>query len=285
MVKKAIKQIRYILEAILVYFFFALFKLLPLDIASAFGGSITRSIGPLLSVNKVAYRNIKLCYPEKIDHEINKMIKDMWDNLGRIAGEAPHLINLSKSEYRNRVKIKRAGIKKFEKKCLFISGHIGNFELAAKIGIEEDLGLNLVYRPANNPYVDYLIRFLRARKGIELMPKGKKGLVQMLQKVDEGKCVGMLIDQKMNDGIDATFFGHTAKTTSLPAKLAIKYNLPIYIGCMRRTKGAHFEVEFKELRIKKSDTVESLTQDMNNILEAWVKQSPEQWFWLHKRFA
>lgn len=283
--KKIIKQIRYLLEAFLVYFFYFFFKLMPIDAASAVGAAITRNIGPLLPVNRVAYRNLRMCYPEKTESEIAEIIKGMWDNLGRIVGESPHIINFSKHEYKQRVKTKPKDTSKLERRSLFISGHIGNFEVAAKLGIEEKLGLNLVYRPANNPYVDYLIRHLRARDGIELMPKGKKGLVQILQKIEAGKCVGMLVDQKMSDGIETTFFGHPVKTTSLPAKLAIKYKLPIYVACMKRVEGAQFLVEFRELKIKEGDTVESVTQRINDILEAWVREAPEQWFWLHKRWG
>lgn len=241
-------------------------------------------IGPTLKVSKTARRNLQMCFPDKTDKEIEAITVGMWNNLGRVIGEAPGIIHMKSKEWYKRVKIVK-DFKSFKKCGIFISGHLGNFELAAKISIEEKQNLNLVYRPANNKYVNRLIKLLRERGGNRLIPKGRSGLVQILDVLDKGGSIGMLVDQRMNDGIDTTFFGLEAKTTSLPAKLAIKYQIPLYVGFMKRQKGCKFTVHFIELNPKPTDDPKEVTQVINDILEAWIREYPSQWFWIHKRWG
>ncbi len=281
---KVLRHLRFILEALPAWLFFIIFRFIPIDITSSFAGKVMELIGPRLKASRIAKRNLKMCFPDKSDEEIESIMVGMWNNLGRIVGESPSIISLSSTEFNRRVKVTKE-FKNFKKSAIFVSGHFGNFELPAKISIENKFNLNLVYRPANNIYVNRLIRLLRERDGNRLIPKGRAGLLQILEVLDNGGNIGMLIDQRMNDGIDTTFFGKPVKTTSLPAKLAIKYQIPIYIGCIKREKGCHFHLHFKELNPTKNDDPALITQQLNNIIEDWIKDKPEQWFWVHKRWG
>jgi KDO2-lipid IV(A) lauroyltransferase len=281
---RILKHIRFILEAIPAWLFYIILRFIPIDLASAFCGKLMELIGPHLKASRVARRNLKMCYPEKSDAEIEIIMKRMWNNLGRVIGESPSIIYLSNREFKRRVKVTKS-FKEFKEPGIFVSGHFGNFELSAKISIELKLGLNLVYRPANNIYINRLIRLLRERRGNRLIPKGKAGLLQILKVLDNKGNLGMLVDQRMNDGIDCTFFGKLAKTTSLPAKLAIKYRIPIYVSCIKREKGCRFHLYIKELKPGKDDDPAAVTQEINDIIETWVRETPEQWFWVHKRWG
>jgi len=283
MLKKLLKAALHLLEAVIVYSLYAIIWLLPIDFASAFFGKLLRFIGPLTPRNNVAKKNIKLCFPKLTEDEINKIAKDSWENLGRIVGEAPHLCSLSPKESNRRFKVDEV-FKNVQKPCFFLSGHIGNFEAPCKLSIDYDLDLNLVYRPANNKLINWMIRFLREKNGNRLIPKGKPGLKHIISLIKQGKSIGLLIDQKMNDGIDTKFFGHTVKTTPMPANLALKYDIPIYMCFVRRINGAHFKVEAEVIDTKNFSDKNSLTQHINDILEKWVKEEPSQWFWIHNRF-
>lgn len=278
------RNLRFILEAIPAWLFYIIFRFIPIDSASAFGGKVMELIGPKLKASKTARKNLKLCFPSKSDEEIDAIAVGMWNNLGRIIGEAPRIIHMGSKEWRRRVKMLKE-FKNFKKSGIYISGHIGNFELAAKISIEEKQNLNLVYRPTNNKYVNRLIRLLRERGGNRLIPKGRSGLIQILDVLDKGGNIGMLVDQRMNEGINTKFFGMDAKTTSLPAKLAIKYQIPIYIGFMKREKACKFTIHFKELKPKPNEDPAVVTQKINDILETWIREHPEQWFWVHRRWG
>ncbi len=278
------RNLRFILEAIPAWIFYFLFRLIPVDLASFMCGKIMEFIGPRLRAAKTAEKNLKLCFPDKTEEELKDIKTGMWNNLGRIIGEAPSIVHMSTKEFNKRVKISK-DFEKFKKPGIYISGHLGNFELAAKISIEQKHNINLVYRPANNKYINLLIKTLRARDGNRLIPKGRAGLIQILNALNDGQSIGMLVDQRMNDGIDSQFFGMNAKTTSLPAKLAIKYNVPIYISFMKREKACSFTVYFKKMNCKPTDDPNVITQQINNILESWIRENPQQWFWVHRRWG
>ena len=283
MLKSVFKPIMHVLEAIVVYILYAIIWLMPIDWSSAFFGYLLRFVGPYISHSKIARKNIRLCFPDMSAEEVECIVKDSWENLGRIIGEAPHLASLSPRESRRRLKVDDA-FKEAKKPCLFLSGHIGNFEAPCKLSMDHNLDLNLIYRPANNKLVNWMIKFLREKNGNKLIPKGNSGLKKMIDIIKDGRSIGLLVDQKMNEGIDAKFFGQVVKTTPMPAKVSLKYNVPIYMAFVRRLKGAHFKVEVLEIDTKKYDDVKKLTQHINDVLEEWVRKEPGQWFWIHNRF-
>jgi KDO2-lipid IV(A) lauroyltransferase len=209
----------------------------------------------------------------------------MWDNLGRIIGEMPHIMRLSNAEFHKRIKIIGDAPQNNGRSSILVSGHLGNFEIPAKLSLEQKLGLHLIYRKANNPFVDALIRHTREIEGHPLIPKGQAGMRQIVDLMANNQNIGMLIDQKMDNGIDTLFFGTSVQTTSLPAKLALKYKARIIFTFMPRTQGAYFEVHFKELVIDYDQDDElQITQRINDELEKWVTQYPSQWFWIHNRW-
>lgn len=283
--KKIFKHVRYVLEAIPVYILYALFWCLPIDHASYIGGWIAKKIGSVLAANKTARRNLDLVFPSMSEADKKEILNKMWDNLGRLVGEMPHWAAANKSKFNARVKVKKNYTLKTKQGAIFISGHFGNFELASIISENLSLNLNLVYRPANNPFVNYLINRGRLAHKVKLFPKGIAGVRHIQRALIEGGIIGMMVDQKTNDGIDAEFLGHPAKTTSLPAKLAIRYKTPIIFGIVRRTSGANYELVISEpIKIKESESPDAVTQRINDELGKWIKQYPEQWFWVHKRW-
>jgi KDO2-lipid IV(A) lauroyltransferase len=261
--------------------------MLPIEVASSMTGKLAELIGPRLKVSKVAYKNLSKCFPEMSFNQKQDTIKKMWNNLGRMVGEIPHWQKMSSEEYKKRVTFIDHSKGEFHqiKTGLFLSGHFGNWELIPKIIKELQLKLYLIYRPANNSYVDHIINKTREKDGIYLIKKGMTGLKDILHNLQKGCLVGMLIDQKTNSGIDVPFFNFPAKTTPAPAHLAIKLGVPMVIGCVRRTKGANYEIEIMPpILPKKDDDVVCIMTKLNTILENWIKRDPHLWFWVHKRW-
>lgn len=279
-----LKKIKHLLEAAVAYFFYGLFYVMPIDMASTIAGFIVEKIGVHLSVSKIAYRNLNKCFPNLSHVERKTMVRRMWNHLGRIIGELPHWSRIPRAEFFERVKVKGM-MKEWPRNAIYISGHFGNFELASKVSKECALNLHLIHRPANNIFIDNLINNERTKNGVRLFTKGLAGVRQIQKVFRQGGRVGMLVDQKTNDGISVSFFNIAAKTTSLPAKLAIKYNIPLIFVKMLRVEGAYYRVEFSQpLRAKTNDSVTAITEQINHQLERWIRESPEQWFWLHKRW-
>lgn len=281
------RKLKHLIEAAAVDLLFTAFRMMPLDMASYIGGFMARSIGPFLKAHRIAKRNLSMIYPEMHWQKRHALLNHMWDNLGRVAAELPHLPG---NELFSRVHVNGLeNIPKTGKPMLFFSGHIGNWELNYAIAHAHNIPITLVYRQANNPYVDKIICTLRASKSNGMFPKGPSGVVRMMRAIKDGQTLAMLMDQKMNDGIAVPFFGRPAMTAPTIAELALRYDMPIIPTYVIRTRGCHFEAAilppliFEKTGDTQKDVLTIMTQ-INALLESWIREHPEQWFWVHKRW-
>ena len=218
----------------------------------------------------------------------------MWDNLGRVAGEFPHMASFKGEDYSKIVEVEGAEYIKQAgdsgKTTMFFSGHFANWEIVPKTIFEKGCpSINLVYRKSNNPYLDKLILDIRGNYQSGCMPKGTKGARMIIKAIKQNQHIGMLVDQKQNDGIAVPFFGRDAMTAPAIASLALKYDLQLIPLQVLRVKGPKFIVKvsepfkFDNTGDDKKDTLIAMTR-INSILEGWVKQEPSQWFWVHNRW-
>jgi len=281
------KKIRYLIEAALLYLLFTAFRILPLDVASWIGGFMARAIGPFLSAHKTAQKNLSMVFPEMPAQQQRELLTRMWDNLGRVAAELP---NLPYEKLIRRVNVH--GLEHLpdpDVPVIFFSGHIGNWELAYPIARKHDRPITLVYRHANNPYVDAMIANLRASQADDMLPKGGRGSVRLGRAIKSKYSLAMLVDQKMNEGIAVPFFGRDAMTPPAIADFALRYDLPLIPARVVRTRGCHFEIMiypplvYEETGDQDKDILAIMTQ-INQLLESWIREYPEQWFWVHKRW-
>ncbi|AIL65147.1 lipid A biosynthesis lauroyl acyltransferase [Rickettsiales bacterium Ac37b] len=286
--------IKHFIEFLVVKIFFTLFRCVSIDTASNIGGFIGRNVGVYLPVSKIAYNNIKMTFTCLDDREIKDIIFKMWDNLGRVFGEFPHIYNLSKEEFGKRVEVQGIEnlnyIKDNQNSGIFFSAHMANWEITPRIPIEHNMNLALIYRAANNKRVDQVICKERNKYGIQLITKGAKMAKQIIASLKTGNAIAMLVDQKMNDGIKVPLLGYNAMTPTAIAKLALKFNCPIIPAQVIRKKGAYFTVKiFSPLEIKVSNNnsqdIFNIMYNINNILSTWITEYPEQWFWVHKRWG
>lgn len=280
------KKIKHHLEAAAVRVLFTGFRTMPLDMASFIGGLMSRSIGPFLNAHKIAKNNLAMIFPDMPLKERNRILNSMWDNLGRVAAELPHLPG---NPLFRRITIEGAENIPIEKPCIFFSGHLGNWELTYPIAHKHGVPVTLVYREANNPIVDKIIHDIRATQSHELLPKGPKGSFKLMRSLKKGESLAMLIDQKMNDGIAVPFFGRPAMTAPALAEFAIRFNLPLIPARVVREGGAHFSAKvYPPLEVPRTGEHEkdvlAIMTAVNEMIEGWVRQHPEQWFWVHRRW-
>ncbi|MEW6089588.1 lysophospholipid acyltransferase family protein [Parvibaculum sp.] len=271
------------------------FGAMSVDRASAFGGWIGRTIGPKVGISKRARHNISLALPDLNPRDVERIVIGMWDNLGRTIGEYAHLPVFARPEERHRLEVVHAGLLRAlaasNNGAVFISGHFANWELLPVVMHFEHLSGGEVYRHANNPYVnDWLIRLRQTVTHAEQIPKGPLGARTIIRLMKENKFIAMLTDQKMNDGVEARFFGLRAMSPSAPAGLAIRYNTPIVPAFIERLEGAHFRVTVYDPIVARQDAdpgaeLLRITQEINDFLEARIRERPEQWLWLHDRWS
>ena len=284
------KKVRWRIEAVIARLLFALFARLPVDWASAIPGKLARLVGPHLRVSRVARRNLALAFPELPAERIEALVAEVWENLGRVAGEFPHVGWL----IRNRVEVVDLhhlhSLRDDGRPGIFISAHLGNWELAGAMACREGLPITLVYRAANNPLIEDIYRRGRAAAAFGgQIPKGSQGARQALQVLKEGGHLGMLVDQKMNDGIAVPFFGRDAMTAPAAVRYAIRFGCPLVPARVERLKGAHFRMTFSPPLLPTGegdarDETLALMTEINALIERWVRAAPGQWLWLHKRW-
>lgn len=288
------RRVRRAAEAALMRALIWLLRRLAVDRASSMGGAIGRAIGPHLGVTRHAVRNLRACFPEKTDAEINEIIRAMWDNLGRTAFEYAHLgqfrfyVPGSRIELRgmhNVDQVVEAG-----RGAIFVSGHFANWELLSSGLAQRGLPVMTVYRAASNPLADEIITALRDEMGTpHQAPKGPAGARMLLNWMRERKYVAMLADQKMNDGVEAPFFGRPAMCPPAAAQLALRFDCPIIFATIRRSAGAHFIIEvqapfYVSHSGDRAHDILSGVMEINRRLEEFIRAYPDQWLWLHRRW-
>lgn len=272
----------------------AFFAILGLERASYLGGTMARWIGPRIGVSKRARVNLRHAMPELDDAAVEKIIADMWENLGRTIAEYAHLEWLASTESHDHLLIVdehyTEEARAFGKGIIFCSGHFSNWEMMPFAVRRLNFKGGEVYRHANNPYVnDWIVRLRHKCTGLDQIQKGSRGARILLRILNQGDTIAMLVDQKMNDGVEATFFGQKAMTTSAPASMAVRYGITLIPTYLERVEGTTFRLRFfPPLRANpEAETfgeILRLTQALNDFLEARIRERPHEWLWMHNRW-
>jgi len=277
------------LEAFAARLGLALLRALPLDRASAVAGFMARLAGPRLGVHRVAERNLRRALPDLDDAAVARTLKGMWDNLGRTVGELAHLDELLPG------RIEIVGAEHIEAlrddgmPGIAVAMHYGNWELPPLVMRHFGMKTLSVYRAANNPAVDAMIQELRDVAGQDYAPKGSRAARDLLGALRAGGHVGLLVDQKQNNGISVPFFGREAMTAPAAAELALRFDCPVVALRVERLGGARFR--FTAEAPFRLDSTGDKTADLaagmrriHTIFERWITERPDHWFWVHRRW-
>ena len=286
------KKLKYLFEFIAFWLFITLCRLLPLDTASAFCGWMGKAIGPKLKLTQRALYNMSVAFPEITDEEKQKILRDMWDNLGRVLAEYPHLEEIGKNRVKMEAPDNVINLIKSGGPSVFISGHTGNWEISGScVYLQYDAHISPVYRATNNPYVDKMIRQFRSLNGqLTSYPKSSKGMRDLVKALKDGKHIAILIDQKYNKGASVPFFGEKARTSTAFADLASRFKCPVIPYQVQRLDGAHFRLQcFDTLELTSQDGTpkpsEDLVLEAHKYLEDFIRTYPAQWLWPHRRWG
>lgn len=279
-------QVRYFFEALLLSLLLLIFRILPAKRASDLGGWIGRTIGPRLAASRKALRNVERALPGLSPERYAKIITGMWDNLGRVMAEYPHLETLARdhTDVIGGEMIKQSA--QSDHATIVIGGHIGNWEINSVASlIQAGVAFDLSYRAPNNPWVDKILMRARTLGGrLKAYPKSRAGGRNMIDTVRGGGALGILIDQKYNEGIELPFFGRPAMTNPFFAQMGLKYNAAIFPVRCERLDGAQFRLTVYNAIKTEGRSVEEIMAEANTLLEDFIRERPEQWLWLHRRW-
>ena len=284
------KNIKYLLEFLLTILSFAIFKILGPTISSNLSGKIFEKIGPLFRSREIIETNIKKAIPNIESKDIKKISKLMWNNYGRIFAEYIFIKDFRSGRLASKIKIEGIEIlenlKYSDKQAVFISGHLSNFELMAMYLEKSGIKLSAVYRPLNNVFLNPIMETIREKYICKnQIKKGIGGLKKLINLKKKNYSTALMIDQRVSEGILSNFFNHKALTTTIPAQLVKKFNVPIIPVYIERINGLDFKITIKKPILFSNETsIQKITDELNSILETMILAKPEQWIWSHNRW-
>lgn len=291
------KMVRYWLEAKITFAVLGFLRLLPMQASMSFNAKIVQFIGPWLSRHKIAMSNLELAFPEKSASEREAIARSMWRNLGRLFAEYIYLDRLMDydpdSNKPGIIEVEGAELfRKLQasgKPYAFFTGHIGNFELLPVCAATFGLEITALFRPPNNPYIAKKLLASRTTNMGHLVPSRAGAAWGLAKALDDGKSVGVLVDQKFARGVETTFFGQPCQTNPLLPKLVRQFDVPVFPTRCIRISGGRFKLILEdEIKFPRDENgqvdIQASAQLLNDVVERWVRETPEQWMWLHRRW-
>ena len=284
------KSIKYFIQFLIISSLFLLFKVIGLSFASYLSGKIISFFGPFFRSKNLIKSNIMKALPDLKSNKIENISKKMWDNYGRILAEYIFIKDFRGSKFKDNIEIKGQKIlekiKNDNEPVIFVSGHFDNFELMAMHIEKSGVNLAAIYRPLNNKFLNFIMEKIRKKHICKnQIKKGVSGTKQLLSFFKKKTSIALMIDQRVSQGIKSNFFNHKAYTTTIPAQFVKKFKckvVPIYI---ERIKNVKFKLTIHEpLIYSKDETIESITSDLNSLLEKLILKNPDQWIWSHNRW-
>jgi KDO2-lipid IV(A) lauroyltransferase len=273
-------------------------RLLPMESTGRFLERTARWIGPKTGRHKIAMDNLAIAFPEKSIEEREQIAIDSWAHIARGILEYGYLDQIFDLDENDpgagRIEVKN--VEQFFKlrddglPAIIFAGHLANFELLPLAAEKYGLEIQSLFRAPNNKYAAKKIAEARKQVAGSLVASGQGASFQLMSALEKGVHVGVLVDQKFKRGINIPFFGKDAPTNTLLAKLARRYECPVHGARSVRLPNGRFLLEITDEielpRTEKGDIdIYGATELITGVIEDWVREYPEQWLWIHRRWG
>jgi KDO2-lipid IV(A) lauroyltransferase len=270
----------------------------PIKTANFFG-SVARRFGRFMPEQKIGRANLAAAFPEKSPDEIENVLAGVWENLGRVGAEFAHLDQVWDYDPahpdRGRIEIAPRTLELFEqlrldgKPALIFASHLGNWELPAVAAVAHQLDTAVLFRRPNIAAADRIVEELRTVKMGTLVAAGSGAPIRLAQALQAGKHVAMLVDQWFSNGVPVTFFGRTTKANPMLARLLRQIDCPIHGVRLIRLPNHRFRAELSEeippvRNAAGAIDIQGTMQAVTSVVEGWIREYPDQWLWLHRRW-
>ena len=284
------KYVKYFFQFLIIILSFCIFKILGPNLSSNLSGRIFQKIGPFFRSKEIIHSNIKKALPNIEKENLDKIINLMWNNYGRVFAEYVFIKDFRFGKLSSNIEIKGQDIldeiKRYNQKVIFVSGHLGNFELMAMCLDKNNINLSTIYRPLNNVFLNKIMEGIRKKYICKnQIKKGIGGMKALISLKKKNFSTALMIDQRVSEGILSNFFNEKALTTTIPAQLIKKFNIPVIPIYIERIREINFEITIdKPIYFSKNDSSQIITDRLNKVLERMILKKPEQWIWTHNRW-
>lgn len=267
----------------------ALIRGLGLERSAALSAFLWRRIAPLTSRHGRALEQLAEAMPQTGADERRRILDGMWDNLGRTFAEGFFLDDILADETRLEVDAEAETLSR-RGAVIYATLHTGNWEVAAAASTRIGCQLAGIYQKLKNPFVEQRILAMRGplyRGGLH--EKGSNLVHLLTAWARAGNPVGIVSDLRDPRGIEVPFFGRATASTPFPAYLAHKLDIPLLAIRVVRLPGSRFRVEMRQVEVPRTenrlDDIRSATAAIQATFEDWIRERPEQWMWMHRRWG
>jgi Kdo2-lipid IVA lauroyltransferase/acyltransferase len=280
-------------EALALAVFWQICAVLPPDRASALGRGLLRVLGPWLTWHRQLRSNLAVALADASPARTEKLAREAWGNFGATLAEYPHLSSIARRKFREHVDLVLSP--EVEARCrsglpsIFATAHLGNWELAAAAAMSTGVPLSAVYSRQTNPLIDWMVQRYRRALGCGFV-SNDAGARPLLAELAAGRSLGLLADLRVDNGEPVPFFGQAARTTLVPARLALKFGCPLVPMRVERLGGTRFRVTAhaplrpEDERVDAAQQARSMMRQFNELLESWIREQPAGWQCLKRRW-
>jgi Kdo2-lipid IVA lauroyltransferase/acyltransferase len=270
----------------------------PVKTADLFA-RVAQLIGPRLREQRIGRANLTAAFPEKSPEEIDAILAGVWDNLGRVGAEFAHIDKIwdyvEEHPETSRIELPDRTYELFHqlrldgKPALIFASHLANWEIPALAAVAHGLDAAILYRKPNIASADRIIQRMRQVNMGTLIPAGRDAPLRLAEALRNGQHVAMLVDQYWTNGVEVTFFGRKTRANPTLARLLRQIECPVHGVRIIRLPNHRFRAELSEevkpVRDAKGDIdIQGTMQAVTSVIEGWIREYPEQWLWLHRRW-
>lgn len=284
---RLLRHALWLLDLLVIGLLYGLFRLLPVAWASRTGDWLGRRIGPWFRSRCDHMRaNLGLAFPDKSQEEIGRLLPEIWGNAGAVLGEYPHLARIVDPHHDYLELVFEHEIPTYSdptRPAVFVSAHTANWEVAAAALFRFAVPLAVLYSPLANPWLDRLLRRSRRALGCELIPS-TASMRPFVQALKQNRSVAMVMDRRIDQGTPIPFFGAEKPSSTLAARLALRFGCPLVPVQVERRGGPCFTITFhRPLSVTDPEADSAaqawdLTRQIHRHFEQWITQRPEDWF-------
>ncbi len=287
-----VRHIVWASETALAWLIWQFLRLLGPRHGGAFGRGIATFFGPRTSKNEKFRKNVDLAFPDRSATEREQIVRGIWANAGAVFAEYPRLGKICDpaSGRLETVLVGSSGdVVAAGGPCVFVSAHLANWEICAAAVSQLGLPLTVVYTPAANVYMDWLLGRWRRPLGCRLVAR-EDSIRPMIQELHTGRSIGLIVDQRVDSGRMLPFFGMPKATTLVPARLALKHRVPLVPIRCERLGDARFRVSLfpaitpGPVAASASDQAAEMMTRVNMLFEEWIRSAPTGWFCPKRRW-
>jgi KDO2-lipid IV(A) lauroyltransferase len=243
-------------------------------------------VGPRLTSKNAVYReNLATAFPELGEAELESMLIQAWGRAGRVLAEYPHLERILTEDHRLQIDI-REPIETYsnpDKPCVIVTAHLSNWEVVCTAMARMGIPNASLYTPPTNPWLDKLLADHRAALNCTLLPRDNSAR-HLMRALKSGRTAGVVMDRRIDEGEPIEFFGREKLSTTMPAKLALKFDCELIPVQVERLEDAHYRATFHTpVRPHNPEAGENeqaidMTRQVHRQFEAWIRAHPEDWF-------